>query len=118
MRKLLIAVLPLLLAACGVVRSNQIASMDAQQVQALSDDDLCRPGTTSNPAVMAERQQRGLADCSGGHRECRAMGYTLGTPLYLQCRTMIAQREGIQEAQQQAAYRQMMVTGGQMMTGR
>src|SRR3974390_1067998 len=98
MSKLFIVVLPLLLAACGAVRSNQIASMDTRQVRTLSDDDLCRPWTTSNAAVVAERQQRGLADCSSAHRECRSMGYTLGTELYLQCRTMIAMRDSAREA--------------------
>jgi hypothetical protein len=45
---------------------------------------------------MAERQQRGLADCSEAHLECKAMGYTMGTELYLRCRTMIAQRNAAQ----------------------
>lgn len=90
--------LPLLLTACGVVRSNQIANMDAQQVRTVSDSDLCRPWTSSSAAVMAERERRGLADCSAAHRQCKAMGYTSGTQLYLQCRTMLAQSEAAQDA--------------------
>jgi hypothetical protein len=99
--------LPLLLTACGVVRSNQIANMDAQQVRTISDGDLCRPWTSSNAAVMAERERRGLADCSEAHRQCKAMGYTAGTQLYLQCRSMLAQTEAANAAAANAAAVQM-----------
>jgi len=47
---------------------------------------------------MAERERRGLADCSEAHRQCKAMGYTMGTELYLRCRTMIAQQDAAQTA--------------------
>jgi len=59
---------------------------------------LCRPWTSSSTAVMAERERRGLADCSEAHRQCKAMGYTMGTELYLRCRTMIAQQDAAQTA--------------------
>jgi hypothetical protein len=114
MRKPFITVLlPLLLAACGVVRSNQIAHMDAQQVRAVSDSDLCRPWTSSSTAVMAERERRGLADCSEAHRQCKTMGYTPGTQLYLQCRSMFAQTEAAHAAQDAANSQAVIAAGAQ-----
>jgi hypothetical protein len=102
MRTLSIIFLALLLTACSLVRSNQVANMDAEQLHSVNDDDLCLSGTSSNRAVIAERQRRGLGDCSKAHRECKAMGYMRGTELYLQCRAMQAQLAAQKEAQEKA----------------
>jgi hypothetical protein len=104
--------LPALLTACGAVRSNQIANMNAQQVQTLSDNGLCRPWTSSNAAVMTERGRRGLADCSEAALQCKSMGYAPGTELYLRCRTMISQRA----AQSDAYSAALLATSARMMT--
>jgi hypothetical protein len=111
MRTLSIIFLALLLTACGLVRSNQIASMDAEQLLSVNDDDLCLSGTSSNRAVIAERQRRGLGDCSKAHRECRAMGFTRGTELYLQCRTLQAQLEAQEKADRDAVADALIAAG-------
>jgi len=97
MKLLMVSALALALAGCGIVRDNQVAAMTPDEVRTLRDGELCRSGTAS-PNVMAERQRRGLADCSEAHLECRAMGYTMGTELYLACRAMVAQRQAADHA--------------------
>jgi hypothetical protein len=81
--------LTLLLSACRVVQGNQISAMNTQQVQTLSDRQVCNH-FASSATLTAERQRRGLADCSDAALQCKSMGYAPGTALYLQCRTMIA----------------------------
>jgi hypothetical protein len=72
---------------------------------------LCSAWVQRTPAVNAERQRRNLGDRSVAHRQCVEQGFQPGTPLYLQCRQIAANREAAQEAVQKAAYANMLAVG-------
>jgi hypothetical protein len=104
------------LSACGVIRGSQVSQMDAAQIAQVSDRDLCRT-YSSGEVVMAERQRRGLADCSVAHLKCRQMGYAPGTEIYLKCRAMVANQEAIEDTNRTAASIGMMQAGAAIASG-
>jgi hypothetical protein len=101
-----IAFVGLTIAGCGLATSYQIANMTPDELAKLSDDDICRPWTGSNPAVAAERKRRDLGDCDPEHLYCKNMGYQKGTELYLRCRQLAAQQQAAAQAQRQHAISQ------------
>ena len=109
------AVVGLSLAGCGLATSYQIANMGPGELTKVSDNDLCRSGTTSNPAVVAERQKRELGDCNPDHVYCHSLGLKPGTDLYVKCRLQAAQIAAQQAAAQQAASAAMVQQGAAMM---
>ena len=55
MRKgVMVAVVGLSLAGCGLATSYQIANMAPGELTKISDNDLCQFGSENNPAVVAE----------------------------------------------------------------
>src|SRR5258708_8443132 len=54
--------LALAMTGCGLVRANETSRMDANQIQQVSNRDLCNPHVNSRVADM-ERERRGLGDC-------------------------------------------------------
>jgi hypothetical protein len=95
---MLLAALASFTSACGLVRSAQISKMDPVEIQSVSNQQLCSP-YNGGPVVAAERQRRGLGDCSPASQHCVEMGYPPGTSLYLQCQALKAQQD---EAERQA----------------
>jgi hypothetical protein len=99
--------------------SYQIANMSPGELTKISDNDLCRSATATNPAVLAERQKRELGDCNPDHLYCHSLGLKPGTDLYVQCRLqarqIAAQQAAAQEAAQQAGYAAMAKQGAAMM---
>lgn len=91
-------IVALALAGCGLATSYQMGHMTPDELTKVSDYDLCWHGSANNPAVVAERQKRDLADCSTAAQRCHAMGYRTGTEIYLQCRNIEAQKEVAQTA--------------------
>ena len=116
----MVAVVGLSLAGCGLATSYQIANMAPGELTKISDNDLCRSGTEKNPAVLAERQKRELGDCNPDHIYCHSLGLKPGTDLYVQCRLqarqIAAQQAAQQEAAQQAGYAAMAKQGAAMMS--
>jgi hypothetical protein len=55
-----------------------------------SDRAICSTNV-HGAAALAERQARGLGDCSEFAIQCRAMGYPAGHPQHLHCRQTLAQ---------------------------
>jgi hypothetical protein len=89
-----IAILAIALSGCAEYRARMQAQRDAQPAaQNVSDD-----------------------------RQCRDYGAQPGTQPYFDCRmslnVMRTQTEAMREAQRQEGYRQMVVTGTQLMNGR
>ncbi len=84
----------LLVAGCGLVRSSQVSQMDTSAIQAASDKDLCNP-YANGQVVAAERQRRGLGDCSPAGVACIQNGFAPGTPGYLNCRQLAIQQEAV-----------------------
>ena len=118
-KSVMVAVVGLSLAGCGLATSYQIANMAPGELTKISDNDLCRSGTEKNPAVLAERQKRELGDCNPDHLYCHSLGLKPGTDLYVQCRLqarqITAQQAAAQEAAQQAGYAAMAKQGAAMM---
>ena len=77
------------LAACGLAMAHRVSGMNANEIQTLDNRSLCNR-FADGAVVAAERQRRGLGDCSHAHLKCTALGYSMGTPLYLQCRALQA----------------------------
>lgn len=92
-RGVVIAVLlPIVLSACGVARSNQIAVMSPEQLATVSDRDICQGITfnRSNTNLVAEVSKRQLGDCAPAHFTCTSWGASFGSPAYVQCRAQLA----------------------------
>jgi hypothetical protein len=68
--------------------------MDRQTIQTASDTEVCNPYASGN-IVAAERQRRGLGDCSAAHLSCIQNGFTPGTSAYLDCRQLAIQQEAV-----------------------
>ena len=85
-KSIMVAVVGLSLAGCGLATSYQIANMAPGELMKVTDNDLRRSGTEKNPAVLAERQKRELGDCNPDHIYCHSLGLKPGTDLYVQCR--------------------------------
>lgn len=95
MRAAWIAALVLLaLAGCTASREQavELSAMNADQLAATSDKDLCNR-RAGGQAIEAERRRRGLADCGAGAIECKQSGYAPGSQQYLQCRQIFVQQE-------------------------
>lgn len=77
------------LPGCGVVRSNQIASMPPEELAVASDRDICRGllFNRNNANLLFEANKRKLGDCSQDHFLCASWGAAPGSPEYIQCRT-------------------------------
>ena len=118
-KRVMVAVVGLSLAGCGLATSYQIANMTPDELTKLSDADVCRPATGNNPALTAERQKRELGDCNPDHIYCHSLGLKPGTDLYVQCRLqarqIAAQQAAAQQAAQQAGYAAMAKQGAAMM---
>jgi len=81
----------LLLAGCGVARSNRIATLPHDQLATVSDRDIC-DGLAFNPDsanLQAEVATRRLGDCSQDHFMCVSWGYAFGSPEYMYCRSKL-----------------------------
>jgi len=91
-RGIVATLLPALLAACGVARSNQIAAMAPEQLAGLSDRDICQGFmfNRSNGNLLAEVSRRQLGDCAPDHFTCTSWGASFGSPAYVQCRAQLA----------------------------
>jgi hypothetical protein len=83
--------LPLLLSACGVARSNQIAAKSPEELAVVSDRDICRGLTFNrdNDTLRAEAAKRRLGDCTDAHFLCVSWGGSLGSAAYVQCRSQL-----------------------------
>lgn len=81
----IVAALP----GCGVVRSNQIASMAPGELAAATDRDVCRGllFNRNNANLLFEANRRKLGDCSQDHFLCVSWGAAPGSPEYVKCRT-------------------------------
>lgn len=101
MKFLLLAVIAVGLAGCGVMQAAKIDRMQEAEVRELSNDEVCHPFVRSS-VVDAERLRRGLSDCSEDHKKCASMGYAAGTSNYLQCRNMLTNEKAVADARQQA----------------
>jgi len=73
----------LLLAGCASV--NDISQLDSAQLESVSVAALCKP-YVQGPNVAAERDRRGLSDCSLADQVCIRAHIPAGTPGYAQCR--------------------------------
>jgi hypothetical protein len=81
----------LLLSACGLAQSNQIAAMSPQELAGLSDRHICQgvKFNKSNANLAAEVSKRKLGDCSVDHFQCVSWGAEFGSPAYVQCRSQL-----------------------------
>jgi hypothetical protein len=104
------------LCGCGAIRSGEVSRMDAAQIAQVNDRELCNR-YADGQVVMTERARRGLADCTPAHLQCRQMGYAPGTELYLNCRTMVANQEAIEDTNRTAASIGMMNAGAAIANG-
>jgi hypothetical protein len=61
-----VLLLPLLLSACGVARSNQVAAKSSEELSVASDRDICRGLTFNrdNEKLQVEAAKRRLGDCT------------------------------------------------------
>jgi hypothetical protein len=79
-------------------------------------------GCASREAIQARQAARQAAFDTADDNQCRAYGAQPGTKPYIDCRMSLhalrAQTEAMREAHQQETYRQMMITGAEMMSGR
>jgi hypothetical protein len=88
----LLIVAALIISGCGIVRSNRISDMSPTQVRSVATGDLCNKLVDGTTAV-AERQRRGLSDCSYEDQQCVKAGFASGTPQYDTCRANFRRQE-------------------------
>jgi hypothetical protein len=96
------AALAAALTGCGLAHADRVNGLTRQELAHESDRSICHAFVNS-PAAMAERQARGLGDCSQVTLKCREMGYPIGHPQYLQCRQTLAQEDAAAAAHAAAA---------------
>lgn len=101
-------------AGCGLANADRISRLDANDIRAVSDRDLCSP-YAGGAVVAGERGRRELGDCTPDHQQCKALGYQPGSTAYLQCRTMLGQQHIASEQAQQAAASEMVAAGAAIM---
>jgi hypothetical protein len=75
----------LLLAGCASTAGDVISEFNPEQLRVLPTNSLCKP-YVQGPNVTAERQRRGLSDCSPADQACASAGYPAGSPNYAHCR--------------------------------
>jgi hypothetical protein len=93
--------LGLLVASCGLARSNQISKMDGFAIRDVADGELCNPYVKGRIAAE-ERQRRELGDCTPAHINCVKNGFTPGTSGYLSCRQLALQHNALEQQKWQA----------------
>ena len=83
---------------------------------------LVLSGCASRETVLARRAAQQAEISAADDSQCREYGAQPGTKPYIDCRMSLnsirAQSDAMREAQRQEAYRQMMITGAGMMSGR
>jgi hypothetical protein len=75
---------------CGYAHADRVNALTREQLAHESDGSICH-GWVNSPAAAAERQARGLGDCSVFAVRCKAMGYPATSPEHLRCRQTLAQ---------------------------
>jgi len=76
----------LLLAGCSSTAGGENSDFAPTELRGVAIAALCKPYAQS-PSVDAERQRRGLGDCSPGDQACVKAGYPAGSSDYARCRT-------------------------------
>jgi hypothetical protein len=75
----------LLVAGCTSTVGDAISRFDPEQLRMLATTSLCKT-YAQGQNVVAERQRRGLSDCSPADQACASAGYPAGSPNYAHCR--------------------------------
>jgi hypothetical protein len=87
----------LVLAGCASPSAEMISASSPDQLRMVATDSLCsRHAGGAN--VTAERQRRGLSDCSQADQSCANGGYRAGSPGYARCRSDLAQQAAARRA--------------------
>ena len=78
----------LLLTGCASASSDDASRYEPDQLRMLTTNALCKPYLQGRN-VAAERQRRGLGDCSPSDQVCSTASDPVGSPNYARCRANV-----------------------------